>query len=252
MYAGRKVEEASVRQILRRRRSIPTRRACSARCPSSARRQLARAGQHATGRNSRPRAEPQEQDHRLRLRRPLPASRPICAARSRRGWRRRHRGRWWPAITAEKAWRWFPHEHASRRTHSGGQRPQEALRHHWRAVLEPSLAMFSRSMVSRSQSRGRDAVAGRRERLRQIDRRQGDPAALLRSTSGQVVLERPADRRSFRRRAAPLAQAHAGGVSGPVFLAQSAHAGAGYSRRADHQFRAGIEQAPRSTSGSAS
>ena len=86
----------------------------------------------------------------------------------------------------------------------------------------------------------RDAVAGRRIRLRQIHRRQGDPAA-LRHHRRRGVPGRRAHRQHAGRQAAADAPARAGGVPGSVLQPQSAHAGARHPGRADPQFRPGAQ-----------
>ena len=72
--------------------------------------------------------------------------------------------------------------------------------------------------------------------LRQVHRRQGDPAALSdhrrRGVSGRRAHRQPA-----RGQAAPAAPARAGGVPGSVLVAQSAHEGARHPGRAADQFR---------------
>ena len=82
----------------------------------------------------------------------------------------------------------------------------------------------------------RDAVAGGRVRLRQVHRRQGDPAAVFghrrRGLSGRRAHRQPAGGP-----AAAAAAARAGGVPGSVLLAESAHEGARHPGRAADQFR---------------
>ena len=77
MYAGRKVEEAPVDELFRDAARIPTRKACSARCRSSAPRSPASETRLAEIPGLVPSLK---QQHRgLRLRRPLPARRPdLC------------------------------------------------------------------------------------------------------------------------------------------------------------------------------
>ncbi len=90
--------------------------------------------------------------------------------------------------------------------------------------------------VSFSIARRRDARAGRRIGLRQIDHRQADPAPAG-PDRRRDPLARPAHRELSRRRDAPGAARAAGGVPGPVFVAQSAHARRRHRGRADAQLR---------------
>ena len=88
---------------------------------------------------------------------------------------------------------------------------------------------------------GRDARAGRRERLRQDHHRARDPAphrSLRRARSGSAART---SRNVRGERAAPAAPAHAARVPGPVRQPQPAHDGARAGRRAARRARPGQE-----------
>ena len=75
-------------------------------------------------------------------------------------------------------------------------------------------------------------------RLRQVDRRQGDPAAVLKPTAGEVYLDGERIDNLPAAQAAAAAPARAGGVPGPVLQPQSAHEGARHPGRADRAISA--------------
>jgi oligopeptide/dipeptide ABC transporter ATP-binding protein len=122
------------------------------------------------------------------------------------------------------------HERAPR-----NQRSQEALPGGARLSQTLRMGLRGGRRLVRDRPR-RDTRAGRRKRLRQVDRRARDPEA-VRGDGRPSGARRTAHRRSLGRRAAADAAAHAGRVPGPVLEPQSAHAREGHRRRADPQFR---------------
>ncbi len=227
MYAGRKVEEAPVAKLFRTPRHPYTQGLLGA---------VPKLGSSVTGEETRLAEIPglvpslKTRIDRLRVREPLSArDRPLprgrAAARSEGA--RPHRRL--PLCAAGGG---APHERASAR----GQRSQEALPRGRRIPrTRTGLRLCGRRHLVRDRAR-RNALAGRRMRLRQVHGRPRDPAA-VRHHGGPGGARRPAHRRSLGRRAAADAPAHAGGVPGPVLQPQSAHAREGHRRRADPQFR---------------
>ena len=139
-----------------------------------------------------------------------------------------------------------------------GQRPllevenlEQALSGAQGPVLGRAAARCTRSTASASRiARGRDARPGRRERLRQVDRRQDDPEAgradgRRRSTATAQRIDQLVARARCGRYRRELQV----GLPGPVLVAQSAHARRRHRRRAAAQFRARRGRA-RSTSAS--
>ncbi|CAA9213602.1 MAG: Oligopeptide transport ATP-binding protein OppF, partial [uncultured Acetobacteraceae bacterium] len=124
------------------------------------------------------------------------------------------------------------------RAHLGSHRPQEALPPPRRVLRRRHRTRLRRGRHFVPHRPQRNPGAGGGERLRQVHGRQGHPEA-LRPHRRSGGAGRAADRRPLARRAPAHAPARAGGVPGPVQLAQPADAGARHPGRAHPQLRLG-------------
>ena len=151
---------------------------------------LAGPGPHEADRDRRPGAKPAPEASSAA---PSPAAAPgspISAARWRRPWRRNRPATTPPATTPSGRW---PHERDPRQRPRAarGARPQEAFPRARRPVRHHQRLRLRRRRRQLRYREGRDALARRRKRLRQIHRRQGDPPPLSRHRRRGVSRRRP-------------------------------------------------------------
>ena len=230
MYAGRKVEEAPVEEIFARPLHPYTRGLLG--CGAEARFLADRWRARQAGGDSRPGAEPAAAIVGCPFAGRCPMATELCRA-SRRRSRPRRPTTWSACHYAET-----PDGRHDRRTPvARGQRPQEALPDPRRLARPETAKVYAVDGVTFSTS-----TAARRCRWWANRAAASPPSArrscgCIRSPTARSVLDGERIDNLPAGTAAAAAAARAGGVPGPVLLAQSAHAGARHPGRAADQFR---------------